>query len=75
MHGLRLLHEAAHLQHIVHFRKALAKGPDENGLSLVSDVAQQRIREPKDKLYEKRPYRPRTLRAVIKKYGPEWGLK
>lgn len=51
------------------------KGPDENGLSLVSDVAQQRIREPKDKLYEKRTYRPKTLRAVIKKYGPEWGLK
>lgn len=51
------------------------KGPDEDGLSVVSDVAQQRIREPKDKLYEKRPYRPKTLRAVIKKYSPEWGLK
>ena len=51
------------------------KGPDENGLSLISNVAQQRIREPKDKLFEKRAYRPRTLRAVIKKYGPEWGLK
>ena len=35
------------------------KGPDENGLSFISNVAQQRIREPKDKLSRSGPTVPR----------------
>lgn len=50
------------------------RGPDENGLDQISDVARLRIREPAQNLYERRRYRPKTLRAVIRKYGAELGI-
>lgn len=50
------------------------KGPDENGLSQVSDVARQRIREPAANLHEKRSYRPKSLRAVLKKHASDLGI-
>jgi uncharacterized protein (DUF2235 family) len=43
------------------------KGPGEAGLSEVSDIARRRLGEPAAKLFERRLYRPKTLRAVTKK--------
>ncbi len=57
----------------ISFRRA-RKGPDGDRLSEVSDVAVERVRAPGANLFEKRNYRPKTLRAVIKKHAGEWGL-
>jgi uncharacterized protein (DUF2235 family) len=42
------------------------RGPGESGLSDVSDIASRRVKEPAARLYERRLYRPKTLRAVLK---------
>lgn len=41
-------------------------------LAAVSDVAV--VRAPGANLSEKRNYRPKTLRAVIRKHAGEWGI-
>jgi uncharacterized protein (DUF2235 family) len=43
-------------------------GPGEGDLSEVSEIAQRRLRAPATSLFERRPYRPRTLRAVINSF-------
>jgi uncharacterized protein (DUF2235 family) len=48
------------------------KGPDE--LPYVSDIARQRVKQPAADLFEKRLYRPRTLRSVIKRFRSELGI-
>jgi uncharacterized protein (DUF2235 family) len=48
------------------------RGPDE--LPYVSDIARQRVKQPAADLFEKRLYRPRTLRSVIKRFRSELGI-
>jgi uncharacterized protein (DUF2235 family) len=50
------------------------RGPDENGLPEVSEIARLRIKEPAANLFERRPYRPRTLRAILRKFRTELGI-
>jgi uncharacterized protein (DUF2235 family) len=50
------------------------KGPRDAPLSEVSDVAQQRLKAPADALFERRRYRPRSLRAFIQKHAAELGV-
>jgi uncharacterized protein (DUF2235 family) len=40
----------------------------------VSDLARQRVKEPAANLFERRPYRPRTLRAVLRQFAKELGI-
>jgi uncharacterized protein (DUF2235 family) len=49
------------------------KGPDQ--LAYVSDIARQRVREPAANLFEKRLYRPRTLRQVLRQFAAELGIR
>jgi uncharacterized protein (DUF2235 family) len=49
------------------------KGPEE--LPYVSDIARERVKEPAANLFERRPYRPRTLRAIIRRFRTELGIR
>jgi uncharacterized protein (DUF2235 family) len=48
------------------------KGPDQ--LDYVSDIARQRVKEPAANLFERRLYRPRTLRQVLRQFATELGI-
>ena len=48
------------------------RGPEE--LPYVSDIARQRVKEPAASLFEQRLYRPRTLRAILKRFRTELGI-
>jgi hypothetical protein len=48
-------------------------GPRDSALTDVSEVAQQRIKAPAAELFEKRRYRPKTLRAYIEKHAQDLG--
>ena len=49
------------------------RGPREAPLSEVSGVGQERIRAPAADLFERRRYRPKTLRAYIERHSKELG--
>ncbi len=48
------------------------RGPEE--LPYVSDIARQRVKLPAADLFEQRLYRPRTLRAILKRFRAELGI-
>jgi uncharacterized protein (DUF2235 family) len=48
------------------------KGPDQ--LGAVSGIARERVKRPATELFEKRLYRPRTLRAVLRQFAKELGI-
>jgi hypothetical protein len=56
----------------ISFRRS-RRGPRDAPITEVSDVAQQRIKAPGTDLFERRRYRPKTLRAYIEKWSKELG--
>jgi len=49
------------------------RGPREGLISDVADVALQRIKAPATDLFERRRYRPKTLRAFVERHSKELG--
>jgi uncharacterized protein (DUF2235 family) len=47
------------------------RGPRDEPMNEVSDVAQQRIKAPATELHERRRYRPKTLRPYIEKWSKD----
>jgi uncharacterized protein (DUF2235 family) len=50
------------------------RGPEEAALTDVSDVAQQRLKAPATELFERKRYRPRSLRPFIEKHSDQLGV-
>ena len=48
-------------------------GPRESSLGDVAEIARQRVKAPATDLFEKRRYRPKTLRAYIEKHAQDLG--
>jgi hypothetical protein len=48
-------------------------GPREGKIGDVADIARERIKAPSSELFERRRYRPKTLRGYIDKYAKELG--
>jgi hypothetical protein len=45
------------------------------GLAEMSDIALERFKAPATKLFERRPYRPKTLRSIMKTLSEHLGVK